>query len=486
MIFNVLSILLPIFTTEYFTYAHYNSYYSSAPALLFFLLAAGVVLSLFFTVFQKGARRKIFFPFFLFIPYLSLYSVTYNAIFTLFAFVLSIVLSLLLPKKKYYTKILFTDDNNLFYIKYTLRKTKKQLFTRMTNIFACFVFLIYLAGFIFTIPNPVWLIRAFPIDLSQKELPKGEVIASGVVSNAYWYDENSLLVTATYDIKDENGGVFSPCKEAGLLPFDFIVKINSRPAYTSDLIKSGISDGTPVTLTVNRRVKDSSLKEIDLTVTPIYSPQEDRYLIGMMYYPVKDIHYSANAALVTSVQTVAFAYPDTGYFAATAHSSEDVYKDIDSLSAHITSSFVFGTSKEGIMTAPFEYIGDIHFTNNYGSFGKLNHTYGNTLPIATKSKVHPGKATLLATLNGTTPVEYEVYITGTYRIDSRDVFCLIGTDERLKESGGITYGMSGSPIIQDGVLVGALSNTDSGGYCGYATYAYDMAHQIYKNKEKFR
>ena len=104
---------------------------------------------------------------------------------------------------------------------------------------------------------------------------------------------------------------------------------------------------------------------------------------------------------------------------------------------------------------------------------------GEAMPIAKKSELRPGRATLLSGFTGGEIEEYSILITGTYRIDQRDVFCLVVTDKRLLDAGGITRGMSGTPVIQNGKIIGALSNACSDGKCAYATFASDMAHELY-------
>ncbi len=480
MVFNFLIILLPLLATDIFAYMYFEEYYSSSPFLLGIVLFTACCLSLFFTLPRLDMKRKPLGLFFIFIPYLALYVMMYNFMFFLSGLLAAFLITLFLPKKREYKKILFTDNNELFCINYIIKKSKKELFGRMGNIFALFVVILYISGFIFTTPTPVWLFRAFPVDISEKEVPEGEVSPWGIMTTAYWYDQKALFVSSFYETLTSDSALVCPAFDAGIRQGDFVIKINSTPAIDSKFIKNGASDAAPITITVARRNEDMRIDIIDFTVTPVYSEENGKYVVGMMYYPLEDVHFSSQAALSTSVQTLSFVYPDTRLFAATAHSSSDIYSDMDSLSAHITSSFVYGRSEDGILSAPFEYIGDIQYTNKYGAFGTLLTAPTKTIPLGRKTDLRVGKATLITTLDGVEPKEYDIYITGTYRIGGRDVFCLIATDERLIDEGGITYGMSGSPIVQNGKLIGALSNTDKGGYNGYATFAYDMAHELTK------
>ena len=86
---------------------------------------------------------------------------------------------------------------------------------------------------------------------------------------------------------------------------------------------------------------------------------------------------------------------------------------------------------------------------------------GKTVPVALKSEIQLGNATLITTLENGKTEEYEIEIEKIYEnnnIDNKSMVIKI-TDERLIEkSGGIVQGMSGSPIIQNGKLIGALTH----------------------------
>lgn len=83
------------------------------------------------------------------------------------------------------------------------------------------------------------------------------------------------------------------------------------------------------------------------------------------------------------------------------------------------------------------------------------------IPIALRSEASLGKAILIATLENEAPEEYEIEIQKVYTnnyLDNKSMVIKI-TDERLLEkSGGIVQGMSGSPILQNGKLIGALTH----------------------------
>lgn len=130
--------------------------------------------------------------------------------------------------------------------------------------------------------------------------------------------------------------------------------------------------------------------------------------------------------------------------------------------------------------------GSITQGNNFGITGCLTpdsmilDATNTTMPVATRYYVHPGKATLRTSLDGTTIEEFDCEILKTrYQERRRNKSMVIRiTDPRLlNATGGIIHGMSGSPIIQDGHLVGALTHALTHDPAkGYALYIDFIAH----------
>ncbi|MCI8519253.1 MAG: hypothetical protein HFJ51_04095 [Clostridia bacterium] len=112
-------------------------------------------------------------------------------------------------------------------------------------------------------------------------------------------------------------------------------------------------------------------------------------------------------------------------------------------------------------------IGTIYKNTNFGVYGLLNSPgsislkTNKKLPVALRSEIKQGKATLISTLENETPAEYEVEIQKIYtnnNIDNKSMVIKITDPELLEKTGGIVQGMSGSPIVQNGKIVGALTH----------------------------
>ncbi|MDF2567582.1 MAG: stage sporulation protein, partial [Oscillospiraceae bacterium] len=107
--------------------------------------------------------------------------------------------------------------------------------------------------------------------------------------------------------------------------------------------------------------------------------------------------------------------------------------------------------------------GSIAVNNETGVFGVLyqNPSNHSAIPIAMKQEVKTGKATIFTTVSGNTPQEYKINIEKVNLNDNsmtKNMVIKITDPELLQKTGGIVQGMSGSPIMQNGVLVGAVTH----------------------------
>lgn len=177
------------------------------------------------------------------------------------------------------------------------------------------------------------------------------------------------------------------------------------------------------------------------------------------------------------VGTLSYIDPETGAYGALGHAIVDAdtgsmltVQDGALLRATVIGVTRGQNGKAGELKGNFlkagHQIGTLEINCPYGIYGTLSEVprtslYPQGLPVGTRSAVHTGEATILSTVNGGEPQEYTVEILRCLRQEepSSKGMVLRVTDERLIAStGGIVQGMSGSPIIQDGKLVGAVTH----------------------------
>ena len=174
---------------------------------------------------------------------------------------------------------------------------------------------------------------------------------------------------------------------------------------------------------------------------------------------------------VTGIGTVTWYDPDTGAFAALGHGVNTPAGELvlmESGSAYragITSVKKGAPGEPGQLMGALESrepIGVITRNSQQGIFGNAENAWvGTPLPTAESHQIHPGSAVIRATVRGDEVREYSVEILKIYpgtRPGGRNMLLQITDPALLKATGGIVQGMSGSPIIQDGKLVGAVTH----------------------------
>ena len=243
-------------------------------------------------------------------------------------------------------------------------------------------------------------------------------------------------------------------KSAGLCAGDKILAVDDTPITCAEDIRQALcrSNGT-VTLKLERKGKEQILK---------LSPQitEDGPKLGIF---LKEG--------VTGIGTVTFYNPENGNFGALGHGVSDAQGKIlelvsgNAYSAHVSSVKKGKAGQPGQLRGALshkEAIGTLVRNTNRGLFGNTSVPWsGKALEVASCDQIKTGAASILSTINGDCVQEYSVEICKIYPLTrSGDKNMLIRiTDPRLLETtGGIVQGMSGSPIIQDGKLVGAVTH----------------------------
>ena len=174
---------------------------------------------------------------------------------------------------------------------------------------------------------------------------------------------------------------------------------------------------------------------------------------------------------VTGVGTVTWYDPETGSFAALGHSVSDGNgAPVTMEQGNVFNASVL-TVKEGKSGAPGQLmsavtgadkIGILHKNTPQGIFGTATlEADTELLPIAAKEQIHPGPAMIRSTVAGNSVQEYSVEIVKIYAnsgTTGRNMLLKVTDPALLTATGGIVQGMSGSPLVQDGKLIGAVTH----------------------------
>lgn len=201
------------------------------------------------------------------------------------------------------------------------------------------------------------------------------------------------------------------------------------------------------------------------------------------------------------VGTLSYVDPLTGAYGALGHAIVDgdtgdmvVVREGAILKADVVGVARGSSGRAGELRGSFlkenEQIGTLKINSVYGIYGTMEETAQNALypaglPIASRGEVHPGPATILTTVDESGMQEYGIEILKCVRQDmpAQKGMTLRVTDARLiDKTGGIVQGMSGSPIIQDGKIVGAVThvylNDASQGYGMYIEWMLEQSDRI--------
>ena len=293
-------------------------------------------------------------------------------------------------------------------------------------------------------------------------LPKMSVIPCGNTVGVKLYTDG-ILIIGTSEIKSVDGKSYTPWRDANIYEGDYIETINNikieDAQHLLDIVAA--SEGRNLDLGIRRNGK-----LLNTTITPIKSSQDHQYKLGLW---VRDS--------TAGIGTLTFYDPDTRNFGALGHGITDI--DTGELltvrQGEILSSSILSVRKgvkgspgelKGIFTQYDASIGQIKKNSPCGIFGRLSqearHNYANkTMPIALRSQVREGKAYILSNVQGEEIEEYEIEIQKVMRQNdesSKGMIIKITDPALVAITGGIVQGMSGSPIIQDGRIVGAVTH----------------------------
>ncbi|HEX3038112.1 MAG TPA: SpoIVB peptidase [Oscillospiraceae bacterium] len=299
---------------------------------------------------------------------------------------------------------------------------------------------------------------------------------------------NGVVIVGVADIKTATG-VINPAAVAGLKVGDVIVSIDGKAVNQNEEVADIIekSNGKSMKFLIHREKA-----ELTAILTPVKSATDDSYKGGLW---VRDS--------TAGIGTVTFYNPTTCMFGGLGHgiSDQDTNELLPLRSGDIVNVTISGIIKgekgmAGELRGYFNNdtsIGNVDANVEEGVYGSMQSppTNNKAVKVAMKQEVKTGPAQILTTIDGNTPQYYDVQIESiNYRDNVRTKNMVVRiTDKKLLEAtGGIIQGMSGSPIIQNNMLVGAVThvfvNDPTRGYGIFAENMLTISQSI--NKETMK
>lgn len=281
-----------------------------------------------------------------------------------------------------------------------------------------------------------------PLGASAEALlvPVGEVIGLRL--------KEDCITVAAFD--DALGG---NARASGLKIGDRLVAVNEHTVTDADSVRSALHAGEETQLTVQR-----GSRTIKLKMEPVQTTDG----------PKLGVYLRQGTA---GIGTVTWYDPASKTFGALGHGVNDSrgclmrMTDGEAFPAQVSAVVRGKCGQPGQLKGiadnddPFAIL---YRNTPQGIFGKTRSGWkGEPVATASAEQVHTGDAAILSTIFGASPEEYEVQIIRLYPCDRKDGrnFMLKVTDpELLNATGGIVQGMSGSPILQDGRLIGAVTH----------------------------
>mgnify|MGYP001260983020 FL=1 len=311
-------------------------------------------------------------------------------------------------------------------------------------------------------------------------VPGGQSI--GVLLSA-----DGLMIGQLGPVSDVDGVERFPARDAGIQPGDILMSIEGNPLHRPEEVSQLVNSLAQEKKTLEVQVRRNN-RVLTLTVQPVKTQQANIFGQSSLTY-LLGIFLEDPAA---GVGTMSFYDPDTGRFGALGHTITDSRgRPLTIASGSIVEASIdsirYGTKgspgeKVGFFHGDQDVLGTIDSNTGFGIFGQLQGAIPagavrEPIPVAFAYQVRLGPAEIYTVLQGDRVERFAVEIikvVSQTRPGEKGMIIEV-TDERLlRETGGIIQGMSGSPIVQNGMLVGAIThvfvNNPTKGYGSFAEW----------------
>ncbi|MBC8569239.1 SpoIVB peptidase [Oscillospiraceae bacterium NSJ-54] len=304
---------------------------------------------------------------------------------------------------------------------------------------------------------------------------QSEVVVCGTPFGIKMFTDGVLVIGASDVMCD--GSAVNPAKNAGIKVGDVIVKMNGARVYTNEDVGKIVSGSAGESVSVTYKRNGQTLYT---DLSPALSDEDKGYKAGIW---VRDS--------TAGIGTMTFYDPAAGVFGGLGHAICDVDtgKLMPLSSGDIVGVTITGVKKgeagtPGELKGGFvesQHMGTLCANGETGVYGTIENAgpiQGKAMPVAFKQEIKEGKAKVITTLDGQTAQEYEVMIEKVNYNDgtpTKNMIVKITDPQLLSKAGGIVQGMSGSPLVQDGKLIGAVTHVFVNDPTkGYAIFAENM------------
>lgn len=285
---------------------------------------------------------------------------------------------------------------------------------------------------------------------------------------------NGVIVVGTKDINID-GKTVNPAREAGIQVGDIIISINNKKVYSSDEVEAILNDNNGEDYIISVRRGDDYKT---FRLTPVYLDKEGCFKAGMW---VRDS--------TAGIGTVTFYNKDAGTIAALGHPITDVdtgeimpILNGEAVETAVTSVIKSSENETGslccdFLSKPLAKLEKNTITGVYGNYNnELDLSPYCEYEVALPQEIKKGFAQIICTVDDTGPQVYSAEIMKiSYNEEVKNMIIKITDEALIEKTGGIIQGMSGTPIIQNGKLIGAITHVMvNNPLKGYAIFSQTM------------
>lgn len=292
-------------------------------------------------------------------------------------------------------------------------------------------------------------------------IKKSKVIPLGNAIGLKLYTKG-VMVVGMSEIEDENKNKFKPYENTGIEEGDMIIEVNEKTVENTDELIKTVNESNGEEIEV-KYIRDEETMATSIIPAKI---SENEYKLGLW---VRDA--------AAGVGTLTFYEPETGNFCALGHAITDVDTGeiVNIANGELMSTDIVSITK-GQKGVPGQIKGTIENGNQLGNVekntalgiygnitqvNKLNISSEDEMEVALREEIQEGDAQIICQLEDGKKEKYnikieKIYLSNSY--DNKSMLIKITDDRLIEKTGGIIQGMSGSPVIQNGKFVGAVTH----------------------------
>ena len=286
---------------------------------------------------------------------------------------------------------------------------------------------------------------------------QGKIVYVGGMSAGFTLKTEGAQVIGTCEVTTDDG-TCRPARDAGVRANDTIMKVNNIKIESITQLNEIInkSKGNPLDFEILRK---NNL--INLEITPQKEAQTDRYKIGVL---IRDF--------VSGIGTVTYIDRESGRFGALGHAvMAENRKEMQISDGNVYACSIIGVNKgvrgrAGELRGAFlndKPLGKAEKLCDCGIFGEISVDFKTDelmSVVASSNGASPGNACIYTTIDGVSPKKYDIEIVKVDKSnkENKNYVIKIKDEALIDETGGIVQGMSGSPILQNGKMIGAVTH----------------------------